>query len=91
MQHTASERLGLPRVPTRLRAEFQGPPPAHTAIYAAAVNGRIPAIWERGRWYIDTAGSNGTPRWYAQAGGATKCERNLQSNQVVGELRSAGG
>ena len=46
MQHTASERLGLPRVPTRLRAEFEGPPPTRTAIYAAAVNGRIPAIWD---------------------------------------------
>jgi hypothetical protein len=56
MQRTATcERLGLPRVPTRLRAEFEGPPPTHPAIYAAAVNGVIPAIWERGRWYIDPA------------------------------------
>jgi hypothetical protein len=53
MQHT--ERLGLPRVPTRLQAEFDGRPPTHPAVYAAAVNGRIPATWERGRWYIDPA------------------------------------
>jgi hypothetical protein len=55
MQHTATERLGLPRVPTRLRDEFEGPLPTHPAVYAAAVNGRIPAIWERGRWYVHSA------------------------------------
>jgi hypothetical protein len=55
MQHAATERLGLPRVPTRLRDEFEGRPPTHTAVYAAAVNGRIPAVWECGRWYIDPA------------------------------------
>ena len=55
MHAAISERLGIPRVPTRLRDEYAGPPPTHTAVYAAAVNGRIPAIWERGRWYIDPA------------------------------------
>jgi hypothetical protein len=55
MHAASSERLGIPRVPTRLRDEFEGPTPTHTAVYAAAVNGLIPAIWERGRWYIDPA------------------------------------
>jgi hypothetical protein len=54
-QHMPNERLGLSRVPTRLRDDFKGSPPTHPAVYAAAVNGRIPAIWERGRWYVDQA------------------------------------
>lgn len=55
MHAATGERLGIPRVPTRLRAEFEGPPPTHAAVYAAAVHGRIPATWVRGRWYIDPA------------------------------------
>jgi len=48
----ASIRIPLSLIPTRLGA-FDGVRPSYPAVYKAALNAKIPATWDNGRWYVE--------------------------------------
>jgi hypothetical protein len=49
---TSSELIGLPRLPSEIKA-LTGATLSYRDAYTAAVDGIIPARHLRGRWYVD--------------------------------------
>jgi hypothetical protein len=48
----ATARVPLPLLPGRLAEGYDGQPPPYRAAYYAAMDGKIPATLDRGRWYV---------------------------------------
>lgn len=48
-------RLPITQVPASLAAQFEGAAVRYRAVYFAALDGKIPATSENGRWYVDPA------------------------------------
>ena len=57
------EWIQLAQLPREIEAATGRPPPPYRAFYSAVIDGRLPAVRLRGRWYVER---NSLPRIIAE-------------------------